>query len=101
MKQLCWNCKNTNKFKCEWFDDCSKFPNYVQTKYSDVTKYTYIIACQKYEPLDFKKFKTLTNKEIAKIFDISERRFYRHKKEYMKLFYKLTPPYPIDKINKC
>ena len=100
MKQLCWNCKNTNRFKCEWFEDCSKFPDYVKTTYNKHTRYEYIIACDKYEPIDCKYFKSLTNREIALVLGISERCFYRHKQKYLKIFYKKYPPTHCYNFNK-
>ena len=37
-RQLCWKCQNTNKYKCEWFDDCSKYPKYVTVENGIICK---------------------------------------------------------------
>lgn len=31
-RQLCWKCQNTNAVKCEWFEDDTKYPDYVKVE---------------------------------------------------------------------
>jgi len=89
MEQLCWNCKNTNRFKCSWFEKNADVPDYVERKNG------FIVKCSKYNPIN-EEYKTITNEEIAKILGISVRTLYRNKKKFMEKYQEIcTPPYPM------
>ena len=90
MEQLCWNCKNTNRYKCSWFEVKGELPEYVEIKNG------FIVKCEKYKPIipDENRLKP-TNKEIADILNISVRTFYRNKKKFMKKYQEIcNPPLP-------
>ena len=82
MEQLCWKCKNTNRFKCQWFEEEAKLPDYVETKGK------FIVKCNKFEKID-NKSGVYKNKEIISMLSINPRTFYRRKMHYLNLFYRL------------
>ena len=94
MEQLCWTCKNTNRFKCSWFEKNADVPDYVEIKNG------FIVKCSKYNPIN-EEYKTITNKEIAKTLGISARTFYRKKEKWLKIYNDLYPPLPNVNFNKC
>lgn len=80
MVQLCWSCKNTNRFNCSWFDINPKLPDNVELKNG------YITQCKGYKPMK-EKLKNLSNKQIAKLLGVNLRTFYRHKEEYLEAYF--------------
>ena len=73
-RQLCWKCKNTNKYKCEWFADCSKYPKYVTVENGIICK------CDKFSEMKplVDEWQNYGNKEIlykamAEHFGVSRR----------------------------
>lgn len=82
MRQLCWNCKNTNSKDCEWFSNCNKHPSYC------VVKKGYIIECDKFiEDTPQGKRNVFVDREIWTALKVNRRTYYRHKQEYKKEFY--------------
>lgn len=82
MKQLCWDCKNTNANDCIWFRK-HKLPKGCITNAQG-----FICECPNFQRIESLK-KRPTYTVIARELGISERVFYRNKTTYMEMWEKL------------
>ena len=87
--QLCWDCKNTNCTKCEWFADSTKYPDYVKVENG------FICQCERFCKIDECEFnpfylenysKSRIYCELQKQFNVSQRTIVKHYNELIKKF---------------
>ena len=88
MEQLCWKCKKTNSIDCEWFNDCSKYPEYVKVKYG------VIVECKNFEREQINKKNSILGKEksvqiLSSVFNKSRRTIYRRYDWFLSEYRKL------------